>query len=90
MAGHRNGRPRRDVARAERSRARIAAASDELQAMVDAFDWLRAELQHLGRCGAGKARTAPRAGEPAVIAREVTRDLAARAEHVIKMSEEVR
>jgi hypothetical protein len=86
MTGHRHGQPRRDKARAERMRTRIATAENEFQAMGHAFDWLRMELQHLGRAGTGRARTQQRPGEASVIARQVMRELVAHTEHVIQRS----
>jgi hypothetical protein len=87
MAGHRHGQARRDKARADRMRARIAAAPDEFQAMGHAFDWLRMELQHLDRCGKGTARTQKRPGEAADVAGQVMRELVAHAESIIRSSD---
>jgi len=86
MAGHRNGQPRRDTARAERMQARIAASRDELQAMGHAFDWLRMELAHLGRAGQHGDRSRPHTAEANAIAAEVTRELLDRTKYVIKRS----
>lgn len=86
MAGHRNGKARRDRARAERMRARIAAAADEFQAMGYAFDWLRAELQHLSRAGQHGDKSRPHAAEAGAVARQVMGELVARTEYVIRRS----
>jgi hypothetical protein len=88
MSGHRDGQARRDLARAERMRTRIASAPDEFQALGHALDWLRMELRHLERCGHADARTRERASEARTIARQTLRDLVSRAESVIKLSEE--
>lgn len=47
MAGHRNGRPRRDVARTERMRQRLAAAQAPEEQLAVAFDWFRASALHI-------------------------------------------
>lgn len=86
MAGHRHGQARRDKARADRMRARIAAAPDEFQAMGHAFDWLRMELQHLSNAGQHNDTSRPHAAEATATARQVTQELIARTEQVIKRS----
>jgi len=88
MTGHRKSQPRRDKDRAARMRARIAGASNEFEAMGHAFDWFRMELKHLGRCGKQGARTTPHtSAEVRTIARQVTRELVARTESIIKESD---
>lgn len=87
MAGHRDSQPRRDKARAERMRARIAEAPNEFQAMGHAFDWLRMELQHLSRAGQHGDRSRPHAAEAGALARRVTGELIARTESVIQRSD---
>lgn len=47
MAGHRNGRPRRDVARAERMRRRLSSAQTAEEQVAIAFDWFRASALHI-------------------------------------------
>jgi hypothetical protein len=56
MAGHRNGRPRRDAARTERMRLRYEAEPDPAGRLAWAYDWLRFELGHLARSKAPGAR----------------------------------
>ena len=56
MAGHRNGRPRRDSARTERMRLRYEAEPDPAGRLTWAYDWLRFELAHLARSKAPGAR----------------------------------
>ena len=56
MAGHRNGRPRRDVARAEQWHRRYEAETDPAARLGVAYDWLRSELAHLARSKAPGAR----------------------------------
>ena len=56
MAGRRNGRPRRDVARAEQWRRRYEAETDPAARLGVAYDWLRSELAHLARSKAPGAR----------------------------------
>jgi hypothetical protein len=87
MTGHRKSQPRRDMDRAERMRARIAGAENEFQAMGHAFDWFRMELQHLERCGKGRARTQRHTGQASAIARQTMRELVARTESIIEESD---
>jgi hypothetical protein len=89
MTGHREDKPRRDRARAERMRARIASAPDEFQALGAAYDWLRMELKHLERAGTGTARTQRHTGQAAEIARRTMRELVARTESIIEATEKV-
>ena len=88
MTGHRHGQARRDKNRAQRMQARIANAPDAFQAMGHAFDWLRMELQHLERCGKVGARTQRRPGQAGEIAQQTMRELVARTEFIINLSEE--
>ncbi len=74
MAGHRNGRPRRDVARTERMRQRYEAETDPLARLGWAYDWLRFELARLARSKVPGAR-----GEADSLTLEAAADLAARA-----------
>ena len=89
MAGHRNSRgaPRRDQARTERMRARIAAAPDELAAMAAAYDWLRFAIVHLARSSLHGAPSGDRALEARDEARRTADWLAARAEEITARSD---
>lgn len=62
MAGHRNGRPRRDVARAERMRQRLGAAQTADEQLAIAFDWFRASALHI-KDAAERARRMREASE---------------------------
>lgn len=77
MAGHRNGRPRRDVARTERMRQRYEAEPDPAARLGWAYDWLRFELAHLARSKAPGAR-----GEAHQLTLGIAAELAARAQQV--------
>ena len=89
MAGrrHASGAPRRDQARAERMRARVAAAPDEFTAMTAAFDWLRFAIGPLARSTRGGAPPGARAPEAREAAREITGLLVARAEEITARSD---
>ena len=77
MAGHRNGRPRRDGARTERMRLRYEAETDPLARLGWAYDWLRFELAHLARSKVPGAR-----GEAQQLVLDVAAELAGRAQQV--------
>jgi hypothetical protein len=47
MAGHRNGRPRRDMTRAERMRQRMAAAQTADEQLALTFDWFRMSVARI-------------------------------------------
>jgi hypothetical protein len=49
MAGHRkqHGRPPRHQARAQRNRARLAAAGTAEEQLAAAYDWLRMSARHI-------------------------------------------
>lgn len=89
MAGHRHakGMPRRDKARTERMRARLAAAPDEYAAMAAAYDWLRFAIGHLARSSYHGSPIGMRAPEARAAAREVANLLAARAEEITARSD---
>jgi hypothetical protein len=71
MAGHRNGRPRRDETRAERMLLRYRNETDPLKRLAAAYDWLRFELGHMARS------TVPGGGErSSAIARDIADQLA--------------
>ena len=74
MAGHRNGRPRRDAARTGRMRKRYEDEDDPVLRLAWAYDWLRFELGHLGRSKAPGAR-----GEAARLTLDAAAELAERA-----------
>jgi hypothetical protein len=75
MAGHRNGRPRRDVARAGQWRRRYEAETDPVARLGVAYDWLRSELAHLARSKVPGAR-----GEAGSLMLDAAADLAVRAQ----------
>lgn len=89
MAGRRQGkgRPRRDVARTARMKARVTAAPDEFSAMAAAYDWLRFELGHFARSTVHGSPIGLHAPEARAAAREVTGFLAARAEEITARSD---
>ena len=87
MAGHRNGKPRRDQARDERMAARVAGAADEFEAMTAAFDWVRVALRHLGRSAPHGEKGNPRASEARRIAAELTHELVTQAQHIAARSD---
>lgn len=74
MAGHRNGRPRRDVTRTERMRLRYERETDPAARLAWAYDWLRTELAHLAKSRAPGAR-----GEADQLMLDAAADLAGRA-----------
>lgn len=74
MAGHRHGRPRRDVARTERMRLRYETETDPAARLGWAYDWLRFELAHLARSRAPGAQ-----GEADSLTLDAAADLAGRA-----------
>jgi hypothetical protein len=87
MAGHRNSQPRRDQARDERMRARIAGAADEFEAMTAAFDWVRVALRHLDRSAPHGQKGNPRAAEARRIASELTNELVTPAKQIAARSD---
>ena len=82
MAGHRNGRPRRDVARTERMRLRYERETDPMARLGWAYDWLRFELAHLARSKAPGAR-----GEAHQLVLDVAEELAQRAHEINRKSD---